>query len=83
MRKSLFLFLLLFVATFVMAQNPATFEDVQLNSSGIWQPLEGNNEMHSGGWAFTNYYLPQNFWKNVGIPKKKIVPFGGAYLIII
>ena len=63
MRKSLFLLLALFVATIAFAQDPATFEDVQLNSSGIWQGGSGNNEMHSGGWVFTNYYMPEYmFW---------------------
>ncbi len=39
----------------------ADFEDVELSSSGIWEPLEGNNEMFSHGWAFTNYYSAY-FW---------------------
>lgn len=39
----------------------ADFEDVVLGSSGIWQPMEGNNEMLSHGWAFTNYYS-EYFW---------------------
>ena len=39
---------------FAMAQEPATFEDVQLGSNGIWQPPIGANEMPSGGWLFTN-----------------------------
>ena len=55
MRKNLFLFLLLFVANFAFAQEPATFEDVQLGSNGIWAAPEGENEMPSGGWLFTNY----------------------------
>ena len=42
------------MAAFVMAQEPATFEDVQLGSNGIWQPPIGSNEMSSGGWLFTN-----------------------------
>ncbi len=54
MRKNLFLFLSLFVANFAFAQEPATFEDVQLGSNGIWQPPVGENEMSSGGWLFTN-----------------------------
>ena len=61
MRKGLLLSLSLVMVAFAMAQEPATFEDVQLNSSGIWQPLEGNNELHSGGWVFTNYYSSY-FW---------------------
>ena len=55
MRKNLFLFLSLFVANFAFAQEPATFEDVQLGSNGIWVAPEGENEMPSGGWLFTNY----------------------------
>ena len=54
MRKSLLLSLTLFMAMFAMAQDPATFEDVQLGSNGIWQPPIGANEMSSGGWLFTN-----------------------------
>ena len=54
MRKSLLLSLALFMAAFAMAQEPATFEDVQLGSNGIWQPPIGSNEMPSGGWLFTN-----------------------------
>ena len=42
------------MAMFAMAQDPATFEDVQLGSNGIWQPPIGANEMSSGGWIFTN-----------------------------
>ena len=55
MRKNLFLFLSLFVANFAFTQEPATFEDVQLGSNGIWAAPEGENEMPSGGWLFTNY----------------------------
>ena len=54
MRKLLLLSLTLFLAMFAMAQDPATFEDVQLGSNGIWQPPYGANEMSSGGWLFTN-----------------------------
>ena len=54
MRKLLLLTLTLFLALFAMAQDPATFEDVQLGSNGIWQPPIGANEMSSGGWLFTN-----------------------------
>ena len=39
----------------------ADFEDVDLGASGIWQPNEGNNEMLSHGWVFTNYYSSY-FW---------------------
>ena len=39
----------------------ADFEDVNLGASGIWQPNEGNNEMLSHGWVFTNYYS-EYFW---------------------
>ena len=42
------------MATFAMAQEPASFEDVPLGSGGIWQPPIGENEMPSGGWIFTN-----------------------------
>ena len=54
MRKLLSLTLALFVALWSFAQDPATFEDVQLGSNGIWQPPYGSNEMPSGGWLFTN-----------------------------
>lgn len=41
----------------------ATFDDVALGSSGYWQGAEGENEMFSGGWIFTNYYMPDySFW---------------------
>jgi len=49
------------MATMALAQDPATFEDVQLGGSGIWLPPEGQNEMSSGGWVFTNYYSSY-FW---------------------
>ena len=39
----------------------AHFEDVEVGSNGYWQPQEGNNEMLSGGWVFTNYYS-EYFW---------------------
>ena len=39
----------------------ADFEDVVLSSQGIWQTEEGDNEMFSGGWLFTNYYS-EYFW---------------------
>ena len=42
------------MAVFAFAQDPATFEDVQLGSNGIWQPPTGENEMPSGGWLFAN-----------------------------
>ena len=54
MRKCLLLSLALIMATFAMAQEPASFEDVPLGSGGIWQPPVGENEMPSGGWIFTN-----------------------------
>ena len=54
MRKFLSLTLALFLAAWAFAQDPATFEDVQLGSNGIWQPPIGSNEMSSGGWLFTN-----------------------------
>lgn len=41
----------------------ATFEDVTLGSNGYWQGVSGENEMFSGGWIFTNYYMPEySFW---------------------
>ena len=54
MRKLLSLSLALFLTVWAFAQDPATFEDVQLGSNGIWQPPIGANEMPSGGWLFTN-----------------------------
>lgn len=45
----------------VITVDVADFEDIELSPSGIWQPQEGNNEMFSHGWAFTNYYSPY-FW---------------------
>ena len=61
MRKFLSFILAFFMAAMAFAQEPATFEDVQLSSSGIWTPPEGENEMSSGGWIFTNYYSSY-FW---------------------
>lgn len=41
----------------------ATFDDVTLGSNGYWQGESGDNEMFSGGWFFTNYYMPEySFW---------------------
>ena len=41
----------------------ATFDDVVLGSNGYWQGESGDNEMFSGGWIFTNYYMPEySFW---------------------
>ena len=41
----------------------ATFDDVTLGASGYWQGEEGENEMFSGGWMFTNYYSQAySFW---------------------
>lgn len=41
----------------------ATFDDVALGSNGYWQGESGDNEMFSGGWIFTNYYMPEySFW---------------------
>ena len=54
MRKLLSLTLALFLTTVAFAQDPATFEDVQLGGGGIWQAPIGENEMPSGGWLFTN-----------------------------
>ncbi len=45
----------------VVVVEVADFEDVALSSQGIWQPEEGDNEMFSGGWMFTNYYSSY-FW---------------------
>lgn len=45
----------------VITINTADFEDVALNAQGIWQGEEGQNEMFSGGWLFTNYYSSY-FW---------------------
>lgn len=39
----------------------ADFEDVTLGPNGYWQGTEGENEMYSGGWHFTNYYSSY-FW---------------------
>ncbi|MBR0539199.1 MAG: DUF4465 domain-containing protein [Bacteroidales bacterium] len=39
----------------------ADFEDVELGPEGYWQGHEGDNEMLSHGWAFTNYYS-EYFW---------------------
>ena len=70
MRKGLFLLIAFSLAVCGFAQRStqggrtvdvATFEDVQLNGSGIWQPGSGSNEMLSGGWLFTNYYSSY-FW---------------------
>ena len=41
----------------------ATFDDVALGSNGYWTGEEGENEMFSGGWIFTNYYSQAySFW---------------------
>ncbi len=41
----------------------ANFDDVTLGANGYWQGEEGDNEMFSGGWAFTNYYSQAySFW---------------------
>jgi hypothetical protein len=45
----------------VITVDIADFEDVELSPSGIWEPQEGNNEMFSHGWIFTNYYSSY-FW---------------------
>ena len=64
MRKNLLLILSFFVATLAFAQEPATFDDVQLGGNGIWvAPQEGENELPSGGWIFTNSTYPSwGFW---------------------
>lgn len=45
----------------VIVTNVADFEDVTLNAEGFWQGEEGDNEIFSGGWLFTNYYS-EYFW---------------------
>ena len=41
----------------------ASFDDVTLGSNGYWTGEEGDNEMFSGGWIFTNYYSQSySFW---------------------
>ena len=45
----------------VITVDIADFEDVELSPSGVWEPQEGNNEMLSHGWVFTNYYS-EYFW---------------------
>ena len=41
----------------------ANFDDVTLGSNGYWTGEEGDNEMFSGGWIFTNYYSQAySFW---------------------
>ena len=63
MRKSLLLSFMLFVTAFAFAQETATFDDVQLGGSGIWTGPEGQNELPSGGWVFTNSSYPSwGFW---------------------
>ena len=64
MRKLLSLTLALFSVVWAFAQDPATFEDVQLGGNGIWvAPEEGENELPSGGWIFTNYnYTSWGYW---------------------
>ena len=47
----------------VITINTADFEDVALGSNSYWQGEEGENEMYSGGWYFTNYYSSYySFW---------------------
>ena len=55
---------MLLVTAFAFAQDPATFEDVQLGGNGLWvAPEEGENELPSGGWIFTNYnYTSWGYW---------------------
>lgn len=45
----------------VIGLGTAHFEDVTLGPAGYWQGEEGDNEMFSGGWHFTNYYSSY-FW---------------------
>lgn len=47
----------------VITVGTATFDDVALGANGYWQGESGDNEMFSGGWIFTNYYMPEYmFW---------------------
>ena len=47
----------------VITVGTATFDDVALGANGYWQGESGDNEMFSGGWIFTNYYMPEySFW---------------------
>ena len=47
----------------VVTVGVATFDDVTLGSNGYWQGEDGENEMFSGGWIFTNYYSQAySFW---------------------
>lgn len=47
----------------VVTVGSATFDDVTLSANGYWQGESGENEMFSGGWIFTNYYMPEYmFW---------------------
>ena len=47
----------------VIIVGTATFDDVALGANGYWQGESGDNEMFSGGWIFTNYYMPEYmFW---------------------
>lgn len=47
----------------VITVGTATFDDVALGVNGYWQGESGDNEMFSGGWIFTNYYMPEYmFW---------------------
>ena len=45
----------------VVTIGTAEFEDVTLGSEGYWIGEEGENEIFSGGWIFTNYYSSY-FW---------------------
>lgn len=45
----------------VITIGTAEFEDVTLGSEGYWIGEEGENEIFSGGWIFTNYYSSY-FW---------------------
>lgn len=45
----------------VVTVGTASFEDVEIGTSGYWIGSEGENEMFSGGWIFTNYYSSY-FW---------------------
>jgi hypothetical protein len=50
-------------AEVIVTVGVATFDDVTLGPNGYWTGEEGENEMFSGGWTFTNYYSQAySFW---------------------
>lgn len=55
----------------------ADFEDVSLNSSGLWQtPQSGFNTLTSSGWEFTNYYDP-TFWGGFTVSNRSDLTLSG------